>query len=64
MMVGLTKEKIIISGMVALFEAIGLYGVLLMLCGMVPAQCDPTVSISVISILSAFIWGYLLCRNC
>lgn len=61
---GLTHEKILLSGIIALFEAIGIFSFGLMLLGMVPTQCDATVSVSVISILSAGIWGYLLCRNC
>ncbi|MBQ1902013.1 MAG: hypothetical protein II169_05635 [Lachnospiraceae bacterium] len=63
-MMDITREKIVITGFIALFEAIGLFCLGVLFFGIGPAQCDATFTVSLISILSAVIWGYLLCRNC
>lgn len=61
---GMDREKVIVSGILAIIESLGVLFLGMFVIGMVPSQCDGTTLISIESILFAAIWGILLCRNC
>lgn len=61
---GLDREMIISCGIIALVASTGILFGTLFLLGIDVANCNSAVFVSLFSVLSAVIWGILLCRNC
>ena len=61
---GMKRETIVVSFVLAMLEAVGIFFVVLLFLGLAPRECDFGWSVSAFSVLFAGIWGWLLCRNC
>ena len=61
---GLDRGKIIACGMVAVAGSLSVIFLLFLFAGVDIRSFDRTAFVSILSVLSAFSWGVLLCRNC